>query len=73
MNILRKNDKVIWRGSWGLDAPKEVVVLNIEKIKPGQRDANGIKVEEISWDDDFVVDLDNGKWAYSYQVSPTKI
>lgn len=64
MEKLRLGDEVIWRGSWGNDLPKEVKVTCIE--------VNDINVSSIDWDKvesrDVVVDLDNGHWAYGFQI-----
>lgn len=64
-NMLKIGDIVIWRGSWGKDAPKKAKVLCIE--------VNDIEVEEISWADintrEVVVTMDNNHWAYGNQIS----
>ena len=65
MEKLKLGDEVIWRGSWGKDLPKEVKVTCIE--------INDINVSSIGWDKvesrDVVVDLDNGHWAYGFQIA----
>jgi len=65
MEKLKVGDVVIWRGSWGKDLPKEVKVTCIE--------INDINVSSIGWDKvesrDVVVDLDNGHWAYGFQIA----
>jgi len=65
MEKLKVGDEVIWRGSWGKDLPKEVKVNCIE--------INDINVSSIGWDKvdsrDVVVDLDNGHWAYGFQIA----
>jgi len=72
MEKLRIGDKVIWRGSWGKDAPQvaevEAIELNENGMKCGQ------PFEEIEWylvqdGRNFVVSLTNGHWAYGYQIS----
>lgn len=61
---LKVGDEVIWRGSYGEDLPKEVIVTSIE--------LNGVIVNSVLWDivdsDEVIVDLDNGKWAYGFQI-----
>lgn len=60
---------VIYRPSWGYDAPVEVKVEYIELC-----DMEGCKygepVEEVSAEDVYrcCVDLDNGHWAYGFQI-----
>lgn len=65
MDKLKVGDEVIWRGSWGNDLPKEVKVTCIE--------VNDINVSSIEWvntgNRNVVVDLDNGHWAYGFQIS----
>lgn len=68
--ILKVGDQVMWRGSFGSDAPKKAVVENIELCRAGQK--YGEPVDEVSWSDKdkIVVDLDNGHWAKGHQISP---
>lgn len=72
---LKIGDSVIWRGSFGNDAPKQVKVTNIEICNDSKY---GISVDEVSWSDiklnprNYVFDLDNKKWAYGYQLSEIK-
>ncbi len=65
MEKLKVGDEVIWRGSWGKDLPKVVKVTCIE--------INDINVSSIDWDKvesrSVVVDLDNGHWAYGFQIA----
>ena len=65
MENLKVGDVVIWRGSWGNDLPKEVKATCIE--------VNEINVSSVEWDNinnrDVVVDLDNGHWAYGFQIA----
>jgi hypothetical protein len=69
-NKLKVGDKVMWRGGFGNDAPKEAVVESIELCKAGEKYGNS--VDEVSWNkkDRIVVDLDSGHWAYGRQISP---
>ena len=71
MGILKVGDKVMWRGSWGRDSPKEVKVAGIEvdcKYKSGDA------VDWVDWEDvksgEVIVDLDNGHWGYGSQIYP---
>jgi tartrate dehydratase beta subunit/fumarate hydratase class I family protein len=69
---LKVGDVVNWRGNFGESVAKkakvEAITINVKNIKE-------IDVEEIEWsevkDRDVIVTLDNGSWAYGYQVSPT--
>ena len=65
MDKLKVGDEVIWRGSWGKDLPKVVKVTCIE--------VNDINVSSIEWvnsgNRNVVVDLDNGHWAYGFQIT----
>ena len=69
-NILKIGDKVMWRGGFGTEAPKEAVVESIEICEEGGK--YGEPVDEVSWakKNRIVVDLDNGHWARGSQISP---
>ena len=71
MSKLKIGDEVIWRGSWGKDAPKRAKVEAIEITGGGKY---GTPVDEVEWskvrDRNITVDLDNGHWAYASQISP---
>ena len=67
---LEVGDTVIWRGGWGKDAPIEALVTSIDKVKPGEK--YGDDVKSLPWsqvETRAVVALDNGHWAYGYQLS----
>ena len=65
-DILHVGDTVLWRGTFGEDSEKEAIVIGIAKGK------NGYTIPEIEWDKfknrDYIVDLDNGHWAYADQI-----
>ncbi len=72
MSELRIGQKVIWRGSFGKAKPIEAVVKYIQKNETnGSKD--GRSVISIPWsevtDRNILVDLDNGFWAWGYQIS----
>lgn len=74
MANLKVGDKVIWRGTWGKDIPKEATVTDIDFW-------NGNKISNpklIDWElvrngRDVVVSLDNGHWAYGFQLTEKKL
>lgn len=67
--FLKVGDVVIWRGSWGNDVPKDAVVTG---IRTGCYTGNEKLVERVPWNDcrdrDVIAWLDNGHWAYGYQL-----
>lgn len=69
-NYLKEGDTVIWRGGFGNDAPKKAKVEEIE-ITNGAKE--GRPVEKVLWSKvqgrNVVVTLDNGHWAYAYQIT----
>ena len=71
MDKLSIGDKVIWRGGFGHDEPKEAVVKSIEVTDGGKY---GMSVSNVDWSEvngrNVVVDLDNGSWAYGSQIRP---
>lgn len=71
MKDLKVGDKVMWRGAWGNGLPKEVKVTYIELTENGSKYGNSI--QSIDWNKvngrEVIVDLDNGHWAYGYQLN----
>ena len=69
--ILKIGDPVIWRGSWGSDAPMEATVTHLE-VTEQPREKYGREVPEVLWTtvraNHVVVSLDNGHWAYGSQI-----
>lgn len=70
MEVLKVNDQVNWRGSYGSDLLEKAVVVAIEidcVNKYGQ------PVDKVEWSKvgnrETIVTLDNGHWAYGYQIS----
>lgn len=76
MSKLKIGDKVIWRGSWGTEAPKEATVEAIELCAVGSK--YGKEVKSVDWSTitggnrSVTVDLDNGHWAYGNQLTEIK-
>ena len=71
MSNLKPGDKVLWRGAFGHNPPLEAVVKSIERCELDNK--HGDPVDFMSWLDVphfAVVDLDNGHWAYGFQISP---
>lgn len=60
---------VVYRGSWGHDAPKEAVVEGIELCEC-EGDKYGDPVDEVAIADveRSTFDLSDGHWCYGYQV-----
>lgn len=75
-SILGVNDIVLWRGTWGSDAPQRAKVTRIEVCEPGAKD--GDEAAHVDWslanaprcEEHIVVNLDNGHWAYGSQLAP---
>ena len=70
-DVVRVGDTVIWRGSWGRDAPKKAVIEQMELCsRPHEK--YGESVNSALWKDKdrLCVTLSNGSWAYGYQISP---
>lgn len=45
----------------------EATVIGIERTAE-EGDKYGVKVEEVSWLDNFIVDLSNGHWSYKENI-----
>jgi hypothetical protein len=70
--MLKIGDRVDWRGTWSQDMPQRVTVLGIDYCQAGEK--YGIEVNALAWDkvsENGVVRLDNGHWAYGYQIRRT--
>jgi hypothetical protein len=68
--VLTVGDKVMWRGGFGGESPKEAIVESIELCKSGSKYGDSVNSVDWSKKDRIVVDLDNGHWARGYQISP---
>lgn len=70
MNTLNIGDKVMWRGGFGREAPKEATIEGIDIVAVGEK--YGEAVDSIDWSlvrqNRAVVTLDNGHWAYGDQI-----
>ena len=65
-------DYVHWKGGWGSDPEEEVLVTGIQvNFEPG--DKEGYEVKELDWNciigREVIIDLDNGHWAWAFQIS----
>jgi len=68
---LRVGDTVRCRGGWGSDAPQLVTITHLQRCVV-EGDKYGVPVAELPWSEKgrAVVDLDNGHWAYGWQLEP---
>ena len=65
---LKVGDKVMWKGAWGTQLPKETTIESIQLCENGEK--YGDDVEECDFNNyqDCVFDLTNGHWCYGYQI-----
>lgn len=70
---LRVGDHVLWRGSWGSNAPQPAIVAALEQTSE-PHSKYGHEVSSLRWDlvraGFAVVILENGHWAYGSQLAP---
>ena len=70
--LLRVGDTVMWSGGFGLHAAREAKVIGIDLLPRGNPD-DGEPVDSVPWSEVrnrcVAVDLDNGHWAYGYQLA----
>jgi hypothetical protein len=73
MNTIKVGDQVVWRGSWGSDAPCHATIEAMELCEV-PRAKYGIRTDEVHLidKDRTVFTLTNGSWAYGYQIEPVK-
>lgn len=75
-NRLKIGDSVNWNGSWGAASTEKAKIENIEICAKGCK--SGKEVKSILWNTitsgkrQVIVTLDNGHWAYGYQISLVK-
>ena len=71
-NKLIVGDHVHWKGSWGSDPQEEATVTGIQINFESEKE-EGYDVEEVDWNRvvgrDAIVDLNNGHWAWAFQIS----
>lgn len=69
-NTLKVGMNVVYRGSWGQDAPKETTVEYIELCER-EHEKYGEPVDEVAVQDisRCCIDLSDGRWAYGYQIT----
>ena len=72
---LRIGDRVMWRGGWGNHAARPAQVVRLTRCAPGEKEG-GHEIDAAPWAlvvvpaSGYVVDLDNGHWAYGEQLRP---
>lgn len=68
-DMIRIGDFVMVRGAWGTEPPKRVQILGME-LCAAPRQKHGVPVNEVpaTLKDYINFDLNNGHWAYGYQI-----
>lgn len=71
MQKIKIGDQVMWRGAWGTEEVKLATLTRIELCEE-ERMKSGEAVQEVDEKDlrRCVVGLDNGHWAYGFQLTP---
>lgn len=69
-NLVKEGMKVMYRGCFGMDAPKEAVLTGIELCED-EHEKYGTPVMSVRAEDLYrcCVDLSDGHWAYGYQIT----
>ena len=78
---LRVGDSVVWRAAWGSQPSAEARVTAITVAGQGSAKHGGADLREVPWalladpgqERRCVVDLDNNRWAYGYQITPLAV
>ena len=65
----RIGQTVEWRGAWGSQPMKFAVITSLERTNRS-REKYGVSVDHIMDGEHFVCNLDNGHWAYDFQINP---
>ncbi len=68
-NTIKVGTKVLYRGCFGIDAPKIVKVTHIQRSEY-KRDKYGVAVDSVPFSEReyCVFGLDNGRWCYGEQI-----
>jgi hypothetical protein len=68
-DLISVGDSVMWRGAWGSESAKPVRVTAME-LCAAPRQKHGVPVTEVprTLKDYVNFTLDNGHWAYGYQI-----
>jgi len=73
IEMLQIGDEVMWSGAWGSEPPTIAIVESIT-LTDGINAYIGDSYYAVEWticnDRRVIVDLNNGHWAYGYQVRP---
>lgn len=69
MKTLKVNDKVIYRGRWGHDKPKQTTIESIELCK-AEGEKYGTPIDSMTSRNyrKCVLSLADNHWCYGYQV-----
>jgi len=73
-HTLSIGDEVLWRGEWGARKPKRAKIRALESTL-GYGTKHGRHVSQVEWPDmkaHVLVTLDNGHWAYGFQLEKVK-
>jgi hypothetical protein len=67
--VIKLGSRVMWRGAWGSEEPKEAKVEGIEETEE-PHSKYGTEVAFIDFDNRecSVLELDNGHWCYGDQI-----
>jgi hypothetical protein len=68
-DLINVGDSVMWKGAWGSESAKPVRVTAME-LCAAPRQKHGVPVTEVprTLKDYVNFTLDNGHWAYGYQI-----
>lgn len=71
--MLSIGDTVLWAGSWGTE-PYERAVVGTITLCDEPNSKRGDEFDKLEWnrikDRDVIINLDNGHWAWGFQLKP---
>lgn len=71
MSTIKIGDSVLWSGCWGRDPQQRTTITEIEHCPNGGKYGESVNEIDTNRKDECVFTLENGHWAYGYQIQLT--
>lgn len=71
MKTLKKGSLIEYVDSFGHGNTRQAKIESIERVPYGEKYGDSVteaNFDDVQKSDQYVIDLDNGKWAYGHQI-----